>query len=142
MPFGKRIVIIGGELVGLELAEFLLERGRTVTVIDDVAKFGAGLQIVRRWRILDGLRQHGAQLIPAAHNISIGPESVIALSGEGESLSIAADQVIVAKGASQDLRLADELRAAGFAVHPIGDCTGVGYIEGALRSAAQLARAI
>jgi len=25
-------------------------------------------------------------------------------------------------------------------VHAIGDCTGVGYIEGAIRSAAQIAR--
>src|SRR5262249_17494322 len=33
MPLGQRIVIIGGELVGLELAEFLVHRGRNVTVI-------------------------------------------------------------------------------------------------------------
>ena len=32
MPLGDTIAIIGGELVGIELAEFLHERGRTVTV--------------------------------------------------------------------------------------------------------------
>src|SRR5690606_24904924 len=35
MPLGDRIVIVGGELVGLELAEFLHERGRQVTVVDE-----------------------------------------------------------------------------------------------------------
>jgi 2,4-dienoyl-CoA reductase (NADPH2) len=142
MPLGRRIVIIGGELVGLELAEFLVARDREVTVIDDVPKLGAGLQIVRRWRVLDALRHHGVRLIAAARNISIRTEAVAAISAAGESLSIAADEVIVAKGATEDLRLAEQLRMAGLTVHPIGDCTGVGYIEGAMRSAAQLAQAI
>ncbi|AIT82195.1 hypothetical protein JI59_22010 (plasmid) [Novosphingobium pentaromativorans US6-1] len=34
MPIGDKVVIIGGELVGVELAEFLMERGRQVTVVD------------------------------------------------------------------------------------------------------------
>lgn len=34
MPLGKRVSIIGAGLVGLELAEFLIERGREVTVLD------------------------------------------------------------------------------------------------------------
>ncbi|MBS0467063.1 MAG: FAD-dependent oxidoreductase, partial [Proteobacteria bacterium] len=34
MPLGKRVVVIGGGLVGLELAEFLLARGRQVTVLE------------------------------------------------------------------------------------------------------------
>ena len=35
--------------------------------------------------------------------------------------------------------LADELGDAGFTVHSIGDCTGVGYIEGAIEAAAEVA---
>ena len=38
-----------------------------------------------------------------------------------------------------DLLLAQRLEAAGFAVHSIGDCNGVGYIDGAMRAAATLA---
>ena len=48
MPLGKNVVIVGGELVGLELAEFLTERGRKVTVVDEVPRLGAGLTLVRR----------------------------------------------------------------------------------------------
>jgi monoamine oxidase len=50
--------------------------------------------------------------------------------------------VIVAKGAEGDLSLAKELEAAGFKVYAIGDANGVGYIEGAMRSAAKAAREI
>ncbi len=45
MPLGKNIVIIGAELVGLELAEFLAERGRQVTVIDSASRAGKGLYL-------------------------------------------------------------------------------------------------
>jgi hypothetical protein len=50
--------------------------------------------------------------------------------------------VIVAQGASGDLSLAESFEAAGFSVHSIGDANGVGYIEGAIESAAELAVAL
>ena len=45
--------------------------------------------------------------------------------------------VIVAMGASGDNALAEQLRGAGFTVETVGDCNGVGYIEGAIRGAAE-----
>jgi pyruvate/2-oxoglutarate dehydrogenase complex dihydrolipoamide dehydrogenase (E3) component len=66
MPLGKRVAIVGGGLVGLELAEFLVDRGRQVTVLEEGPSLGRELSIVRRWRVLDGLRQHGAELLTQA----------------------------------------------------------------------------
>jgi 2,4-dienoyl-CoA reductase (NADPH2) len=48
----------------------------------------------------------------------------------------------VAKGARGDLSIATQFEQAGFPVQSIGDCTGIGYIEGAIRSAALAARAL
>ena len=137
MPLGNDIVIIGGELVGIELAEFLHERGRTVTVVDDAPVFGKGLTLVRRMRILAELQEHGVAMHPAAADIRIAATEVSFADSSGVSHSVKADNVIVAKGADGDLTLADALRAAGFSVHAIGDANGVGYIEGAIRGAYQ-----
>lgn len=142
MPLDDNIVIIGGELVGLELAEFLVERGRKVFVMDSAPKMGAGLQIVRRWRVLDTLREHGVAMLTSLQNIEIKRDCVIAQKSDGRPVKIYADQIIVAKGASGDLRFANELRAAGHVVHEIGDCTGIHYIEGAMRSAAEVSKII
>lgn len=143
MPVGKSVVIIGGDLVGLELAEFLVERGRRVTVIDDNPKFGAGLQIVRRWRVLDELRHSGVSLRPNHSGIAIEDGSVTAIDPDTNApVSFDADTVIIAKGATGDTHLADALQAAGHKVHPIGDCTGIGYIEGAIRAGAEVARTL
>ncbi|WP_380872120.1 hypothetical protein ACFB49_30690 [Sphingomonas sp. DBB INV C78] len=142
MPLGKNVVIVGGELVGLELAEFLSERGRTVTVVDDAPRFGAGLTIVRRMRLLDELREHGLGLYPSAADIRIEEKRVLFTDKDGAAQALPADHVIVAKGAHGDASLAETLRAEGFAVHEVGDCTGVGYIEGAMRGAARAAAEI
>ena len=142
MPLGARIVIVGGELVGIELAEFLHERGRQVTVIDDAPRFGKGLTLVRRMRILSELAEHCVALVPGAADIVITRGAVTYTDAAGQAQSVPADHVIVAKGARGDLALADALRAAGFTVHAIGDATGVGYIEGAMRGAADAVAAI
>ena len=142
MPLGKRVVIIGGELVGLELAEFLSERGREVTVVDDVPRLGKGLTIVRRMRLLAELQEHGVALFPSAGEIAIEGEAVRFVDQAGNAQAVPADHVIVARGATGELALAERLRADGFVVHAIGDATGVGYIEGAMRGAAAAVTAI
>lgn len=138
MPLGKRIVIVGGELVGIELAEFLVERGREVTVLEEASRLGYGLQLVRRMRALVELREHGVGLFAGIKDVSIEAGQVRFTDANGQALTAAADHVIVAQGAGANTVVADELRAAGLNVHAFGDCTGVGYIEGALRGAANL----
>lgn len=142
MPLGKQIVIIGGDLVGLELAEFLVHRGRQVTILDDTPKFGRGLQIVRRWRVLDDLRQAGVHFEPGANDFAIEKTAVHATRSDGQRIRFPADHVVLARGAGADIRFAETLRAAGFAPYVVGDAAGVGYIEGAMRSAAELARTL
>ena len=138
MPLGKRIVIIGGELVGLELAEFLHERGREVTVLEPAPRLGKGLLLVRRMRLIAELREHGVAMHGGVNDLLIGETDVSFTDIGGEARMVAADNVIVAMGASGDVALADQLRAAGFTVETVGDCNGVGYIEGAVRGATEI----
>lgn len=142
MPLGRRIVIIGGELVGLELAEFLVERGRVVSVVDEIPRFGGGLLLVRRMRLLEELREQGVALRAGVRDITIEATAVRFANAAGETQGIAADHVIVAKGARGDTTVADQMRAAGFDTHVFGDCGGVSYIEGAMRGAADAVAAV
>lgn len=142
MPLGDHIAIIGGELVGLELAEFLAERGRKVSVIDEAPRLGKGLLLVRRMRLLSELAEHGLGLHAGVSDIVIGKDAVTFTDASGVAQSVRADNVIVARGATGDLSLAEALTAADFTVHSVGDAGGVGYIEGAMRGAAEAVRKI
>ena len=142
MPLGENVVIVGGELVGLELAEFLSERGRRVTVVDDAPRFGAGITLVRRMRLLAELREHGVALHPGSKDVRIEADRVGFTDQGGEACSAPADHVIVAKGTTGDSSQAEAFRRAGLRVHEVGDGTGVGYIEGAMRDAMEAVDAI
>lgn len=135
MPLGKQISIIGGGLVGLELAEFLAARGRQVTVLEPGRDLGAELSIVRRWRVLHELKQLGVNLINQLQLDAIHPRHIDYTDKEGIKQTLPVDTVIMALGTEPDNRLALEIAAAGFKVTNIGDSDEIGYIEGALKSA-------
>lgn len=142
MPLGETVAILGGELVGLELAEFLCERGRKVHVIEEAPKLGRGLALVRRMRLLSELAEHGVGLHGGASAITIDKNRVTFTDADGVVQSVAAKNTIVARGARGDLALAQELELAGFDVQTVGDANGVSYIEGAMRGAAEAVRRI
>jgi 2,4-dienoyl-CoA reductase (NADPH2) len=141
MPISKNIIIIGGDLVGLELAEFLIERGRKVTVLEPSASLGPNLSIVRRSRVVHLLKENGATLLTNAKINEISKEGVLYEHDEEAHLA-KADQVIIAMGANPNLELTNALKDKNIAVTPIGDCTSVGYIHGAIADARNAVLAI
>ena len=140
MPLGKRVTIIGGGLVGLELAEFLIARGRQVCVLESGSHLGRELAIVRRWRVLHEIRTHGGELITGASVTSIDGGAVHYQLADGQPGTSPADSVVLAIGAQPDTRLLDALTHAGLPARSIGDCQNMGYIEGAIRAGHQAGR--
>ncbi|MEM8708981.1 MAG: FAD-dependent oxidoreductase [Actinomycetota bacterium] len=133
MPVGKRVVIIGGGLVGAELAEFLVERGRSVTVVEEGDKLALEMAHPRRWRVLGDLRAHGAALVTGARDIEIGADTVSWVTDEGTAAA-PADTVVIAQLVDGDLTVAETMTAAGLDPIVIGDAGGVGYLEGAIHA--------
>ncbi len=63
MPIGKNIVIIGGAIQALQLAAFLVKRGRKVTVVDSAETMGDGLVEFYKMRLFWWLEQKGVPLL-------------------------------------------------------------------------------
>ena len=141
MPLGKQVVIVGGGLVGLELAEFLLARGRQVTVLEPGNRAGRELSIVRRWRVLDAVQSHGTLHLKAQVQ-EITRDAVLWTDAEGAAQRTPADSVVLAIGAEADDRVATALAATGVPVERIGDCAGVNYIEGAMHDGNRAGRTV
>jgi 2,4-dienoyl-CoA reductase (NADPH2) len=142
MPMGKRVAIIGGGLVGVELAEFLCERGREVCILEEGDTLAVEMALPRRWRVLHGLREHGVALLTAVRVEEITDEGVVYTAGDGARSTALVDTVILAASPGENLGLAKALEGLGVEVHLLGDCHGVGYIEGAIMEAARIARTI
>ncbi len=139
MPLADDVAVIGGGLVGLELAEFLAERGRRVTVVESSAHVGKEMAHPRRLRAVHEAEGHGVRIERNASLVEIG-SGTVTFEREGERHTVSAGHVILAAGVEPDTRFADELRAAGHEVHVVGDAAEVGYIQGAISSANEIAR--
>jgi len=157
LPFGQQLAILGGGLVGLELAELLVEHGRQVTVIEEGPSLGRELSIVRRWRVIEGLEDHGARLITRGA-LSVGSAGQLCLTTgkkhpetqewiEETSILTVTDLVLAnatEAGQVQDPHAAikQALEAEGVSGSALGDYAALGYIEGALRSGFEAALAL
>ncbi|MFD1247422.1 FAD-dependent oxidoreductase [Nocardioides ginsengisoli] len=141
LPIGKDVVVIGGSLVGLELAEFLAERRKNVTVLEHGSQAGLPMAIPRRWTAVRKATEHGVVVHRDAEVVEITASEVHYRVGD-ELARVAADLVVVASYVEAGAPLADDLRARGLDVHVVGDAGDVGYIQGAIHSAWSVARTL
>jgi len=146
MPVGKHVTIVGGGLVGAELAEFLAERGRQVTVLEEGPVIAAEMAHPRRWRVLHDLRELGVRLVTGARVLAIEDERVRFESAGGEGAAVSdetpAETVILATGLVANPEPVARLERAGVEVVAIGDANGVGYLEGAIHDGFRAAIAL
>jgi 2,4-dienoyl-CoA reductase (NADPH2) len=131
MPLKKDIVIIGGDLVGLELGEFLQERGRNITILEPTENLGKNLSIVRRSRVVHLLEEHGAKIYRNCSDMEI-QKNHVDYRINGEQKTVSASQVIIAIGTESNSSLMEELRTTDIPFSRIGDAEKAGYIHGAV----------
>ena len=134
MPIGRHVVIWGGGLVGVEIAEFLAERERAVTVLEEGPVVGLPMAMPRRFAAVRQATAHGVALVRNAELAEIRRDVVVYRAGD-EERAVRADTVVLAGGVKPDTEFGDDLRKAGFDVRMVGDAHDVGYIEGAVHSA-------
>jgi NADPH-dependent 2,4-dienoyl-CoA reductase/sulfur reductase-like enzyme len=144
MPLGHRVVIVGADLVALELAEFLAARGRLVTVLEADKTIAPELGNKRKTEHMDRLDRLGVAVHVRAPVEQILPDSVVFTPYGGTSRQVAADSVVVAGTLQPNTELYEKLVAAlpNAAVHAAGDCTGLGLIRKATEDGARAACAI
>ena len=142
MPVGKRVVIIGGGLVGIEIAEFLVDRKRSVTVLHEGPTMAPEMAHPRRWRVLADLRDHGATLTTGATATRITETEVHYRLDDNTEASVAAESVIIATGLIGNPNLSQWGDVDGIEPVMIGDATGITYLEGAMHDGHHAALAL
>ena len=144
MPLGHHVVIVGADLVALELAEFLAARGRLVTVLEADKTIAPELGNKRKTEHMDRLDRLGVAVHVRAPVDKVVPDGVAFTPYGGTSRRLAADSVVIAGTLQPNTELYEKLVAAlpNTAVHAASDCTGLGLIRKATEDGAHAACAI
>ena len=121
---GDRVVVIGGEPVGCETAEYLAEKGKKVVAIITLELAMATKEgISMRQPLLDRLERFGIEMITGVIRCDeVNERGLKITTAEGKSQLLEADTVALAAGSKPNIGLAEELRSNGVEFQLAGDC--------------------
>ena len=138
-----RVVVIGGGLVGLEVAEYLTGKADSVTVLEMLGAVGEDIGQIRRIAVMEELGGAGVRMIPGATCQEITPSAVL-YRKDGEVEGLPYDTVVIAIGSRSRATWPLEERAAdlGIPCHVIGDAKQARRAIQAIKEATEAARAI
>ena len=132
LPVGKRVVIIGGGIQGCETAEFLVKRGRQVTIVEATDQVGMEIVMLQRILLLPWLEKKGVEILAEVTYDRVTPEGLVVTTKDGAQRTLAADTILVTVPLKPNLALAESLKDAAPEVHVLGDCKQPGLIMNAI----------
>ncbi len=138
--FGHRVLVIGGGLVGIEIAEFLGERGHEIVVVemqDDVAR---DMEKITRVLTMKRIATLPVTILANTTVQKVTDGEVMVKDPDGTRSLGRFDEVAVAVGTRPRAELAEALAAYEVEVHVIGDAVALGEVQGAVTTAWEVAR--
>jgi len=144
LPVGRRVAVIGADLAALELAEFLANAGRSVSIFDEGKRFAPEVGGKRRTEHADRLDRAGVSINLGVQVDSIvrGSLSIAPIATPEQKRVVPADTVIIAGRVEPDTSLFDALEGRIAERYSVGDCTGLGLIQKAVLDGARAASQI
>mgnify|MGYP002543267041 CR=1 FL=1 len=132
---GKKIAVIGGGHVGLEVAHFLCAENQ-VTVVEMQKEVGSSIYRTAKYKLLSLLEEAGVKIL-TEHAIAGVTDSTAVLRrmDTGEDVEIAADAVVMAMGNRPDMHYIEKIAEAFEKTVVIGDATSAGTMADATRAA-------
>ena len=143
---GEKVIIVGGGLVGCEIALDEANHGKNVTVIealDDImAAGGAGAPYPNKQMISDLFENRGVRVFTDTKLVEVNDEGAVAQKADGTRELFKADTVIAAMGFRPAPNLKEEWAELNIPMYEVGDATGAGTIMKAIWDAYDAANSI
>ncbi len=139
---GKKVAVIGGELVGCETADVLAERGKQVTLMRRGRRMATKVFPAARPALLNRLRSKGVTMLTEVSYHHINDSGVVVTTREGEHQTVEADTVVLAAGASPNNELYQALQGKIAELYLIGDAIEPRSILEAVAEGGRVGRAL
>jgi len=138
---GDKVLVVGGGLVGCELAEFLHAKGKQVTVLEMLPRIGHDIGVTNRFATMIRLREADIRMRANMKVVRITERGVEAIQ-DGASEFFEGDTVVLATGMMSNDKLARQLEGKVRSLYIIGDCVKPHRIEDAIESGFRIASQI
>jgi 2,4-dienoyl-CoA reductase (NADPH2) len=142
MPIGREVVILGGQIAGCQLAEYMVKRGRKVTIVEADQILGEGLILERKNRLFSWFRKKGVTMMSGVKYEGITNEGLIITTKEGNKLTLQADTIVPAVPLMPNTDLLNSLKGKVPEIYLIGDCREPRLIPDAIADGWKIANTI
>ncbi|HTY81213.1 MAG TPA: FAD-dependent oxidoreductase, partial [Dehalococcoidales bacterium] len=144
LPLGKRVVIIGGQIQGCEIAEFLVKRGRQVTIVDTIPedKLGEGITGDDKYSLFPWFDKKGVKRYLGIKFGKMDGKTMTLTDRDGQSVTIEADTFVTALPLEANNALIDKMTGKAKEVYFVGDTKEPKLIADAVASGAIIANSI
>lgn len=142
LPIGKNVIVIGAGLHGTETAEFLVKRGRKVTIVEPTERVGEGVLDFRLGLLMNWFEREGVCIISGAKDIEITDSGLAYTDKDGGRHTLKADTVVPTSPLKSNVELLKDLKGRVAELHLIGDANKPGMIVDAVREGYHTARTI
>lgn len=95
LPTGRRVIVVGGALAGLEAAVFLATRGKDVTIVEETEQIGKGELIHWMVRYMPWLQARGIPVYQGVRYKSIAREGLVIETADGKEKQLEADTIML-----------------------------------------------
>jgi 2,4-dienoyl-CoA reductase (NADPH2) len=142
LPIGKTVVVIGAGLHGTETAEFLVKRGRKVTIVEPTDRIGEGVLDFRLGLFMDWSERRGVKIITGAKEIEITDKGLSYSDHEDKKHTLEADSIVPTSPLVSNTDLLKALEGKVPELYLIGDAQKPRMIVDAVREGYQTGRGI
>ena len=141
---GQNVVVVGGGLVGCEIALDEAKKGKKVTVVealDKILSSGVPAPLPNAMMIHDLFEYHHVDVLEGHKLVEVTDEGVV-LDHNGEKVELKADTVVSALGFRPGKSMKEELAELDVPVHEIGDAKQAATIMNAIWEGYALANSL
>ena len=123
---GENILVVGGDQIGMQAADYLSEAGRRVYVAEAQGHFAQKLAANDRWYLVGRTIEKKVRRFKDVRNIVIGTDdSVCVVTDKGSEILPGIDTVVFASERRSNRSVAEFAKARGFETYIVGDASDV-----------------
>lgn len=136
---GHSVLVVGGGQTGTETADYLVDLGRKVTIVEMLSQIARDVEDPIRLFLLDRLESYGTNIYTNCKVKKFIEDGVLAEKDDEEFQMSAFDTIVLALGVKPNNHLKAELENTGKEIHIIGDAREPGRAGKAIEEGARLA---
>ncbi len=132
LPVNKNVLVIGGGLIGIEIASKLVDNNNKVYIVEMLDEIARGMEMIEKSLTIKKLKEKKTKIITGHTVVEIKGKTVILEGNEGQKNINGIDKIVVAVGMKSYVPFK---KAGNIPVYIIGDARKPGKAQEAIHSA-------